>query len=64
VPGEQPAVPPLIIAANVDQQGAHRLRGEGIGRPGTMRQRSAGLSQQIIHGHLIFPFAPLVSLRR
>jgi hypothetical protein len=48
---DQPAGPALIVATNVDQQGARRLRGEGLGRPGTMRKHAPGLNQQIVHGH-------------
>jgi hypothetical protein len=46
-----------VSESNVDQQGARRLRGEGLGRPGMMRKHAPGLDQQIVHGHphLAFP---------
>jgi hypothetical protein len=37
--------------------GASRLRGEGLGWPGTIREHVPGLNQQVVHGrpHLEFP---------
>jgi hypothetical protein len=45
------AGPALIVATDVDQQGASRLHGEGLGWSGTIPQHPPSLDHQIVHGH-------------